>query len=122
MPDNIVVPAWVWGLVVKLVMGTILGVGVVVVAIFWKTGRLPYGQRSPGPIPDKDRRKNDPVILQFLDAYRQGISMGAQIVTSVADLTASIREQTKAMNEGFRDLHRKVEDISNGRGNAHGHH
>lgn len=55
------------------------------------------------------KRRDDGIILQFLAAYKQSVEMGAQIVAEVHGLADAIRQQTAAQNDGFRDLHRKLD-------------
>lgn len=66
------------------------------------------------------RRRDDAIISQFLTAYKESVQMGTRIVAEIHDLAAAIREQTLATNNGFRDIHRKL-DSALAKGAAHGH-
>jgi hypothetical protein len=66
------------------------------------------------------RRRDDTIIIQFLDAYKRSVEMGSRIVDEVHGLAEAIREQTAAQNEGFRDVHRKLDKALNAGG--HGSH
>lgn len=67
--------------------------------------------------PPHERRANDLIISKLIDALVQG---GQKIASELHDLSSSIREQTRATNQGFADLHRKVESLTAGKGGLHG--
>lgn len=113
MNESVSIPSWVWWLIIKLVGGILLSIGTVVVAVFWKTGRLPFSSLGRVEKPPTERRSNDVIVSKLIEALTQG---GQKVSQEMHDLTAAMRDQTKAINDGFRDLHRKVESLAKNSG------
>ena len=101
---------------------SICGVIAVVICLFvfrktfFRWWRRFIGVSEPDE-PPRERRANDLIISKLIDALVQG---GQKIASELHDLSSSIREQTKGMNQGFADLHRKIESLAAGKGGSHG--
>lgn len=113
MPDGVQIPTWVWWFIIKTVAVSIFAVGVIVVAIVWKTGRLPtFRGREP------DRRIKDDEKVALLQIVKDNTaamqalkSLGEDskgISISCVDRLESLGKAMAALSQKLQDVHEDV--------------
>lgn len=138
MPDNIEIPAWVWVVGVKIVLVALIVIGLIVVVVFWKTGRLPFSGLRIRAAKGKEHdatghaRRNDDLIerlieqneaqmTRFLEAYRentgviQGVLNALRAVAGEAEIcNREGRAGRVFIESAFTRVHERL-DVINGR-------
>lgn len=90
MPEGVQIPTWVWWFIIKSVALGIFAVGLIVVAVFWKTGRLPF---STARNKDHDRRQPDMEKIALLQLVKDNTS-AMQALRSLGEDSKSITIST----------------------------
>jgi hypothetical protein len=89
MPDGAQIPTWVWWFIIKSVALGIFAVGLIVVAVVWKTGKLPFSGQSFRAGKDHDRRARDEEKMALLQIVKDNTA-AMQALRSLGEDSKSI--------------------------------
>lgn len=110
---TLVIPDWI---ATNAAWGTVMSLGIGYGAYLLK--RKGRQKKSDEGETVQLRRCDDAIISQFLNAYKQGVEMGGKIADEIRSLAEALRAQNAAQNEGFRDIHRKLDHALKAAGHA----